>query len=183
MIRTLLIALFLMVLTDASAQNIYKPVDDGSKVHFVIKNFGINTGGDLKGLTGTIDFDAARFNTATINVTVNVKTIDTDNKMRDDHLRSASYFDAEKYSSINIKSTKITMVKDAKSQWYNFSGTLTMHGVTKNILFPFTIQQIGKDMVFKGSFDINRSDFGVGGNGGVLGSTVKISLSVLAKRV
>ncbi len=65
-----------------TAQN-YKPVDEGSKVHFTIKNFGISTGGDLSGLKGNIHFDPVNPVTSDFTVSVDVKTIDTDNENRD----------------------------------------------------------------------------------------------------
>ena len=66
--------LFISVSTDA--QN-YTPVDSGSKVHFVIKNFGINTGGDCKGLKGDIIFQPENLANAKFNVTVSASTIPT----------------------------------------------------------------------------------------------------------
>lgn len=183
MIRSIFIMLLFSFSINAQAQFNFKPSDEGSKIHFIIKNFGINTGGDLKGLSGSIEIDPYHLDKAVFNVSVEAKTIDTDNKMRDDHLRSGSYFDAEKFPLITIRSTRINLPKDKKTQAYYFTGTLTMHGVTKNVSFPFTTSSKGKDQLFTGSFQINRSDFGIGSSGGVMGSTVKISLSVLAKKV
>ena len=160
----------------------YIPVDNGSKVHFTIKNFGISTGGDLSGLKGTISFDPANLPSSDFNVSVDVKTIDTDSKSRDEHLVSQSYFDAEKYPVILIKSTKINTTNKSNSSVYYFTGTLTMHGVTKNVAFPFTATPKGDDYLFSGDFEINRLDYSVGESSAILSKTVKVSLSVLAKK-
>ncbi len=173
--------LLCVVFLNAHSQN-YKPVDAGSKVHFVIKNFSINTGGDLTGLKGTVIFSPARLSSSIFNVSVDTKTIDTDNGSRDEHLRSDDYFDAEKYPTITIKSTKIDRTNRTNAGYYFFTGTLTMHGVTKIISFPFKATPQGSDYLFTGNFEINRVDYGVGSNSSVMSKTVKISLSVLAKK-
>lgn len=160
----------------------YKPLDAGSKVHFVIKNFGISTGGDISALKGDINFIPANVSASSFSVSVDVKTIDTDNGTRDEHLKSKEYFNSEKYPEITLVSTKISTTNKTKAGWYFFTGNLTMHGITKPISFPFTAMQKGGDYLFSGSFTINRLDFGVGSSSAVLSNAVKISLSVLAKK-
>jgi polyisoprenoid-binding protein YceI len=118
--------------------------------------------------------------TADFNVSVDVKSIDTDSENRDEHLRSESYFDADKYPVITIKSTKVNGDKSKGS--YDFFGTLTMHGVTRNISFPFVATPHGNDYLFSGEFEINRLDYSVGESSAVLGKGVKVSLSVLARK-
>jgi polyisoprenoid-binding protein YceI len=176
--RLVFVFLF-FIFSFASAQK-YKPVDAGSKVHFVIKNFGIKTGGDLSGLSGDINFVPANVAACRFNVSVDVKTIDTDNDSRDGHLKGKEYFDSDKFPMMTIKSAKIN--KTNKPNWFYFTGTLTMHGVTKNIAFPFTATPKGNDILFAGDFNINRLDYGVGSSSAVLSNDVKVSLSVLAKK-
>ena len=84
---------FVLIVSFVQAQAVYTPVDADSKVHFVIKNFGIKTGGDFTGLKGTIKFDPVNFSTSVFDVTVEATTIDTDNSSRDGHLRKSDYFD------------------------------------------------------------------------------------------
>jgi len=176
------LVLMLLTLSGTGIAQNYTPTDEGSKVHFIIRNFGINTGGDLQGLKGNIVFTPANLKTSDFNVSVEVKTIDTDIRSRDKDLRSGSYFDAEKFPLITIQSTKIDKTNRTDSGWYYFTGTLTIHGVTKIILFPFTATLQGNDYLFSGKFDLNRLDFGVGESSSVLSKTVKVSLSVLAKK-
>lgn len=160
----------------------YKPVDEGSKVHFTIKNFGIDTGGDLAGLAGEINFNQANVNTSTFDVSVDVKTIDTDNDSRDGHLRGKGYFDAETFPLISIKSTKINRTNKSGQGWFHFTGTLTMHGVTQPIAFPFRATKKGDDYLFVGGFSINRLDYGVGKRSATISDKLKVSMSVLARK-
>ena len=168
----------LFTCTRIFAQN-YTPQDAGSKIHFVIKNFGINTGGDLAGTEGKIVFDAKKPASSSFDVTVKVSTVDTDNEKRDDHLKSDEYFDAEKYPVIRIVSTSIKQGADLMH--FNFTGKLTIKNVTKTISFPFTAQKKGAGAIFQGNFEIDRTDFGVGSGSAVMADKVKVSLSVYAK--
>ncbi len=179
--RLLLFFSFLLISVVVFSQK-YKPADAGSKARFIIKNFGISTGGDISGLKGDISFMPATISASSFNVSVNVNTIDTDNGMRDKDLKGKNYFNAEKYPEIKLVSTKISTTNKTKSGWYFFTGNLTMHGVTKLVSFPFTAVQKGDDYLFTGSFTINRLDFGVGSSSAVLSNPVKVSLSVLAKK-
>lgn len=101
---TLILLIFAIKL---SAQS-YIPVDQNSKVTFTIKNFGFNVGGSFSGLKGSIRFDPAEINKAYFDVTVDANTINTDNNMRDNHLREESYFDVKNHPLIRFESTKIT---------------------------------------------------------------------------
>ena len=67
----------------------FTPVDQGSKMHFVIDNFGIATGGDFKGLSGAIRFDPTNLGASDFDVSIDANTIDTDIEARDNHLRKA----------------------------------------------------------------------------------------------
>ena len=178
--KNLLVAL-LFISISAGAQN-YAPVDSGSKVHFVIKNFGINTGGDFKGLKGNIVFLPESLSNAKFNVTVSVSTIDTDNEMRDKNLASDEYFDAAKFSVISIVSTKIEKTNKTASGFYYLTGTITIKGITKAISFPFQAVKKPYGFLFTGNFEIDRTDFGVGEKNMILSNKVSVLLSVSAKK-
>ena len=161
-----------------SAQN-YVPIDEGSKLYFVIKNFGLNTGGDMTGLKGSINFDAKNTKKCFFDVTVEVKTVDTDNKKRDEHLLREEYFNALKYPVIRLVSTKIEPGADLRH--FIFIGNLTIKNITKPVRFPFTAEGKSGGALFVGSFDINRVDFGVGKESFSLSNKVKITLNAFAK--
>ena len=179
MLKYPILLLLLIPSISGIAQN-YTPTDEGSKVHFIIRNFGINTGGDFHGLKGKIFFYPGNLQASDFNVSVEVKTIDTENGTRDKDLRSSGYFDAEKYPLITIQSTKIDKTNTSGS--YYFTGTITMHGVTKTISFPFTATRQGNDYLFIGKFEVDRLDYGVGEPSSVLSKTAKVSLSIIAKK-
>ena len=162
----------------AEAQN-FVPTDDGSKVHFVIKNLGINTGGDITGLKGKIVFNARNTSLCFFDVSVAVKTIDTDNGKRDEHLKKKEYFDEATYPTIHLVSTKIEPGKDLKN--FIFRGNLTIKNITKAISFPFTAEGKSGGALFVGSFDINRVEFGIGKESFSLSNKIKVTLSAFAK--
>jgi polyisoprenoid-binding protein YceI len=158
----------------------YTPVDEGSKVRFVIKNFGINTGGTFDGLSGSITFDPATLATATFNVSVDAKTVDTDIEARDNHLRRAEYFDVEKYPKISFKSTKVSPTN--KDGYLYMYGIITIKNVSKEIGFPFTQKSKDGGILFEGEFKLNRRDFGVGGKSFSMSDDLTVELSIFAKK-
>jgi polyisoprenoid-binding protein YceI len=176
-----ILAFLILVSINARSQN-YIPGDEGSKVHFIIKNFGINTGGDFSGLKGQIVFSPEKPADSKFDVTVSVRTIDTDNEMRDKNLVGNEYFDAANFPVIKIASTKISKTNKTADGFYFFTGDLTIKGVTKSISFPFQVKKINDGYLFTGNFDINRTDFGVGEKNIVLSDKVSVSLSVTAKK-
>lgn len=162
-----------------SAQTFYTPVNAESKVHFVIKNFGIRTGGDFTGIKGNIKFSPADYATSNFDVTVDANTIDTDNESRDGHLRKAEYFDVATFKTIHFVSTKVVLSSVA-GRYYMY-GNLTVKGVTKPVEFGFGAVPKNGGYVFDGEFRINRRDFGVGGSSISMSDSLTVSLKVFAK--
>ncbi len=173
---------FLIFFASKTQAQKYIPIDQGSKVHFVIKNFGIKTGGQLSGLKGDIYFFTTDLAACKFNMSVSSSTIDTDNESRDKHLKAEEYFNAEKFPEITLESTKIEKTNKTVDGYYFLSANLTIHGITKPISFPFHAEKQNDSYLFTGEFEINRLDFGVGENSAVLSNTVAVSLSVLAKK-
>jgi polyisoprenoid-binding protein YceI len=149
-----------------------KPVDNDGAVSFVIKNFGINTNGNVKGLRGTIKWDAANPSASQIDATVDVTTLNTGIEMRDKDLMEEKYFDAAKYPTIKFTSTAVSAT--------SITGNLTLKSVTKSITFPITVTPNGNGYQFEGKFNINRRDYGIGGGSMVLSDEVKVTLKVQA---
>jgi polyisoprenoid-binding protein YceI len=145
----------------------------------VIKNFGIKTGGDFKGLKGNIKFYPANPTASSFDVTVDAGTVDTDNESRDGHLKKEEYFDVEKYKTIEFKSTKVMFSKVA-GRFYMYAN-VTIKGVTKPVEFGFAATAKNGGYVFDGEFQINRRDFGVGGTSVSMSDKLTVSLSVFAK--
>ena len=179
--RLIIILFFIFATINSGAQK-YTPTDKGSKIHFVIKNFGIGTGGDFQGLKGEITFDTLNPSSSFFNVSIAVKTIDTDNSMRDQDLRSKDYFDDQKYPEIKLTSTKIDKTNKSGTGYYYFTGNLTIKGISKPVSFPFLAEKSGSGYLFTGEFTINRLDFGVGESSMVLANKVTVSLKVFANK-
>jgi polyisoprenoid-binding protein YceI len=157
----------------------YKPVDEGSLVAFEIKNLGFNTRGSFKGLDGRIVFAPNDPSKTIMDVTVDATTVNTDNEMRDSHLKKESYFDVEKYPKIRFVSTSCS--GPDKSGHYTLSGKLTIKNTTRDMNFSFVAAPMGDDYIFKGDFQLNRKDYGVGGSS-TISNNLTVTLTVRAKR-
>jgi polyisoprenoid-binding protein YceI len=127
---------------------------------------------------------------STFEAEAKVASIDTNQSMRDDHLRTNDFFDAENYPTITIKSTGLTRVTDAE---WKLATDLTIRGVTKPVVFDLEYlgegpaMQEGKTVVaFSATAEIDRRDFGVSFNHSLLdgsvvvGNKVKIELEAEA---
>ena len=149
-----------LVVSGVVAQTVYQPVDKGSTVQFTIKNLGFNVTGSFTGVAGKVVFDPADPGHASFDVTVEAASVNTDNSMRDDHLRKESFFDAGHFPKIRLVSEKIAFHRNGA---YLFDGKLTIKGHTEAVRFPFTLAQAGGGYRFKGAFTVNRRALGVGG--------------------
>jgi polyisoprenoid-binding protein YceI len=174
--KKILLILFTAI-TGSFALAQYKPIDQGSSVHFVIKNLGFNVNGSLSGLDGKIQFDLGNLNVSSFDVSLDANTINTDNSMRDSHLRNESYFDVKNFPRIHFVSTKVT--PSNKEGTLFIFGKLTIKNKTKDISFPFTATTSGEGYVFKGTFKINRKDFEIGGSSTISNELV-VSLNILS---
>jgi polyisoprenoid-binding protein YceI len=127
--------------------------------------------GVFTSMTGDIVFDENNLAASKFNVTIDVKSINTGNGMKNTKAQNSDWLDADKYPTIKFTSTTISK---AASGGYGALGTLDMHGVQKQIMIPFTFT----NNTFAGSFSVNRSDYNVGAAGGHASSVLKIDVSV-----
>lgn len=131
----LLHVLILFAVSDVSAQ--IKPIDDKSTIDFAIRNFGIRVSGSFKGVEGNIQFDPAHIDQANFNIGLDANSVNTDNSMRDDHLRGESYLDIKHYPKIRFVSTKV--VPSNKTGIWFLYGKLNIKGHER--IFPFLFRQ------------------------------------------
>jgi polyisoprenoid-binding protein YceI len=177
-IKRIAFVLYILLITKvASAQ--YKPTDQGSELKFTIGNFGFDVNGSFTGLQGSISFDPENPTKSSFDVTIDANSINTDNNMRDEHLRSESYFDVKNYPRIRMLSTKVS--GPSKNGSYIFTGQLTIKGKPKEVSFPFTATASSDGFLFKGTFKINRKDFDIGGVS-TISNELEVSLNILAKK-
>jgi polyisoprenoid-binding protein YceI len=176
----------------------YAPIPGGdykidpahSVIGFAIRHLEINwVEGRFKDFDGMIHYDDKDVTKSSVEFTAKVESVDTGVAPRDKHLRTADFFDVEKYPLMSFKSTRIERKgKDS----YVLHGDLTLKGVTKPVALPFTITGAVKDPRDNTRFGIdahtkiNRRDFGINyGNalpmGGLdVGNEVTIDLQLEA---
>lgn len=161
-----------------------------SFIGFKVKHMGlIEVPGFFRDFTGSVNYDAKDTAKSTVEFTAKATSIDTGVGARDTHLRSADFFEVEKFPEVTFKSTK---VERQGTNWI-VTGNLTMKGVTKPVTFPFNVtgflpadQRSGGKMGITAETTLNRRDYGVnyGGNlpngTAVLSDEVKINLQIEA---
>jgi polyisoprenoid-binding protein YceI len=157
----------------------YVPSVQGSAISFKIKNFGFDVNGKFTGIQGTINFDPQNPAKGNFDVTVDAGSINTDNSMRDKHLKGESYFDIAEYPNIHFVSTGIEA--GTNSEMFILTGKLTIKNTVREIKFPFAATSTGDGYIFKGSFKIKRKDFNVGGTS-TISDELEVSLNVQAKK-
>lgn len=163
-------------------------IDAGhSEVGFQVRHLVSQTRGRFNEFAGTVNLDPKNLASSSVDFTIKAASIDTNVDDRDKHLRGADFFDVEKYPEITFKSKSI---KKASEDTYNVMGTLTMHGVSKDITLPVTYLGQAKDpwgntrAGFEAITTLNRKDFGIVWNkaldtgGAMLGDDVKININL-----
>jgi len=175
--RNILILLFgLLAANQSPAQ--YRPSDQGSEIKFTINNFGFGVDGRFSGLQGSIDFDPRNLMSGKFDVSIDASTVNTDNSLRDSHLRNDSYFDVKNYPRIRLVSTRIV---PRGSDSYQFTGQLTIKKTTLPVSFPFMASPADGGFIFKGSFTIKRKEFDIGGTS-TIANELTVSLNVMATK-
>jgi polyisoprenoid-binding protein YceI len=146
-----------------------------STVSFQIKNLGFNTHGTFGGLQADINFDPAKPEAGSISATIDANTINTDNDMRDRHLKEDTYFDVVKYPKISLKSISL---KHKGGNNYDGQFSLTIKDKTQTVDIPFTYVESGNSAEFKGVLKIKRTDFNVGTSSMVMSNDVQVDIDV-----
>jgi len=153
--------------TSIFAQTTWKADPAHTQVSFGITHMGISeVEGLFRNFDGSIVASKEDFSDAQYEITIQVPSIDTGIEMRDNHLKSADFFDAEKYPKMTFKSTSSEKVGDGK---YKVTGDLTFHGITKpvslDVWYRGTIKNPQNGDVISGfaiSGNVKRSDFNLG---------------------
>jgi polyisoprenoid-binding protein YceI len=150
--------------TTALGLDTYKVDPAHSSIGFAIDHMVINTvHGRFRQFDGTIGVDPEAGNALkTANATIQAGSIDTDIAKRDDHLRSADFFDVEKFPTIAFASQEVK--NDGNGPV--LIGKLTMHGVTKEVALPFKLKgpiqgMGGTRLALAVNAKLNRKDYGL----------------------
>lgn len=169
-----LLPMLLLFITGSVFAQVKQTVTQSSIV-FQIKNLGFNTHGTFSGLQADINFAPSNLEASSINAIIDANTINTDNDMRDGHLKEDTYFDVAKYPKISLKSISF---KHKSGNNYNGRFNLTIKDKTQTVNMPFTYQESGSTAEFKGVLKIKRTDFGVGTSSMVMSNDVEVDIDV-----
>jgi polyisoprenoid-binding protein YceI len=163
-----------------------------SGVRFTVRHMVIaKVHGQFTRWSGTLELDPSNLTASKVEVKIDAASIDTRDAARDAHLRSAEFLDADKYPTMDFRSTRI---EEARAKRYKVRGDLTIRGVKREIVLATVFGGQGKDprggerIGFEATTKIERKDFGLQWStaleaGGVLvGDTVDVSVEIEAKK-
>ncbi|MBN8584847.1 MAG: YceI family protein [Ignavibacteria bacterium] len=164
-----------------------------SEIKFKVKHLVVSTvTGQFNKFDAEIETENDSFENAKITFSADIDSIDTKNEQRDTHLKSADFFDAEKFPELTFKSKKFTKISDGK---FELTGDITIKGITKEVVLNTEYNGIarGFDNLQVAGFEItgklNRFDFGLQWNvmteagGIVVGQDVKLEIFAEMKEV
>ena len=152
---------------------------DSSAVTFKIKNAGIVVNGTFGGLEAQIDFDPNKLKKSRITASVDAGSVDTGIRIRNNHLRMPDYFYVDSFPRITMKS--VNFQKRGKEQFLG-DFVLCLKGSECKVSVPFSFQKESASYIFRGSFEIDRRDYGIGGKSMLLEDNVQIAIWVKAKK-
>ena len=188
--RRLTLVLLAALAAPAFAQSSWEIDPAHSNVQFGVRHMMISTvHGKFTKFTATATGDEKDPAHAGVQASIDVASIDTGDEKRDAHLKSPDFFDAEKFSTITFKSTKVEAAGDRR---YKLHGDLTMHGVTKPVVLDVEATAEVKGMRgetragARATTKVNRKDFGISwsksmdGGGVVVGDEVEVTIDVEA---
>jgi len=178
-------------ITAVSARTTYRIDRSHSEAGFQVRHLLTRVRGHFAEFDGTVEFDAQNPAASRVDVRINAASIDTGEPARDNHLRSADFFDVENHEALTFTSTAIRPIG---SDRYEVAGDLTIRGVSR----PVTLEAVylghatdpwgNERIAFEAETTVNRKDYGLNWNavletgGFLVGDEVKISLSVQAVR-
>ena len=178
--KQLLLIFFCATTYLCSAQS-YLAADRSSLAKFHLHELGFRTSGTINNLKADILFDPSDPRYSSFEMSLDATTVFTENRKRDNQIKSKDYLYVEKYPLIYIISKSIT--KSSQEGSYQFNGTILLKGILKEISFPFIAIPEKSGYLFKGSFEINRNDFIIGGVNLFVSNTIKMDLSVSAIKI
>ena len=143
----------------AAPSETYQIDSQHSVIGFNVHQFFLGTSGRFRQFSGTIRFDRDHPEHSSVSARIEVLSIDTRNESRDNHLRSAEFFDAARFPAITFRSRA---VKQTGPQTADVTGDLTMHGVSKSIVLH--IKMLGQPTTAESRWEvttdpIDRRDF------------------------
>jgi polyisoprenoid-binding protein YceI len=182
--KLILLTTVILFVAMAFAQNTYTLDNYHSRLSFKVKHLGISQiEGNFKTFSAKVVTSKDDYSDMKVEMTADVKSINTEMDMRDNDLRGAGWFDVEKFPTLTFKSTEFKKVSDNQ---FKLAGNFTMHGITKPIVFDVEyngkiLNQHSKKYIvgFTITGKLNRNDFGVGSpNAVTVGDEIKMESNV-----
>jgi polyisoprenoid-binding protein YceI len=162
-----------------------------TQVEFVAKHMMVtNVRGRFKAVNGTVNIDEANPAASTVDVTFDVASLETGDEKRDGHLRSADFFDVEKFPTMTFKSKRIEFANPNNQESFKIIGDLQIKDVTREVVLDVTSEGTGKTpwgttvRGFSAHTAVNRKDFGLTWNvaletgGWLVGDQIKINIEL-----
>lgn len=175
--------------SSAEANEIFKFDQARSTIAFKVRHMLGSAKGKFTKFSGTIEIDREHPEKSSVVATIQAASIDTANAKRDEHLRTADFFNVQRYPEITFKSRRVKRTGPASGE---ISGDFTMHGVTRSI--TLNVQLLGDpESAAKNpttrwrvtTAPLKRSDFGIGKGAtgaGMIGDDVTVSIEIEASR-
>lgn len=170
-----LIALSIILIASAfTISTIWKVIDtEKIVINFKLDNEG--TKGTFTGINAVIDFDFENLAESKIRATINVSSLSTENERRDDHLKNADFFDAEKFPTISFVSDEILKTETG----FVAKGKLTMKEHTDMVDVPFTVESDKNgNTILKGGMKVSPYAYGVIKNEKSKNETVTVTFEI-----
>lgn len=179
-----------LAIVSVATFTVAKPVDykidpTHTATVFTWNHFGFSTpSANFSDIQGTISVDNAKPADSSVNVTIPLSSLNTNVKALDEHLKTADFFDAEKYPNITFKSTKVQAVGKNK---YKITGNLTVKDVTKPVVLDAVLNKQGvhpmtkaESIGFNATTSFDRSAFGVGAYVPNVGDKITVNITTEA---
>ena len=153
-------------------------------VEFTVRNLWYTVHGRFRTLEGSIVWDETDITRSSVVANIKARSIDTGNKRRDAHVRSAQFLDADNFPEIEFRSTRVARGKDRDS--IDLEGELIVRGRTKTITLAVNEMDRsrsprGEEFVYySATTELDRFDLGINYGRGIIGRKVKVTINVQA---
>ncbi len=141
----------------------YRIDDSHSFANWTIRHVASKTSGTFSDIKGKIMIDREHLEKSSVEAKINMLSVNSSHVKRDEHIKKPEYLDVEKFSEMTFVSSKIIASNNSEAL---MTGTLTMHGVSKEMTFPFKVLGFGSDpwggyrMGIEAHTSLKASDFG-----------------------
>jgi polyisoprenoid-binding protein YceI len=158
-------ALILSCSQALAAPEAYRIDDSHSFANWSVRHVVSKTSGTFSDITGKILIDSENLANSSVEAKINMLSVNSSHAKRDKHIKEADYLDTEKFATATFISKKIESTSNTEGV---MTGVLTMHGVAKEITFPFKVLGFGIDpwggyrTGFEAKTSLKASDFGFG---------------------